>query len=146
MTHTARGLLIAAALVAAAPVAVGPTPAAAQVQIVPPDLLSKLSPDTERPLALAPDGEALRFQTGTEHWEEAMPPGIVDVDRDGTKDYIVLLLSDEESDRRALIARVWGDAASSFGPTVFYVILEGDDTVVEWAGSPRLDAPVRPKP
>jgi len=146
VTHPARGLLIAAALVAVALVPAGPTPAAAQVQLLPPALLAKLSPDTERPLALGPDGEPLRFQTGTERWEEAMPPGIVDVDRDGAKDYIVMLLSDEESDRRALIARVWGDAASAFGPTVFYLILEGDDVVVEWAGSPRLDAPVRPKP
>ncbi len=145
MTIAARGA-IAAALVAAALLVAWPTVAAAQVQLLPPEMQAKLVSANERPLALAPDGEALRFQTGTEHWEEAMPPGIVDVDRDGTKDYIVLILADEESDRRALIARVWGDAASSFGPTVFYVILEGDDTVVEWAGSPRLDAPVRPKP
>ena len=145
MTLAARGL-ITAALVAAALVVAGPTVAAAQVQLLPPEMQAKLVSANERPLALAPDGEALRFQTGTEHWEEAMPPGIVDVDRDGTKDYIVLILADEESDRRALIARVWGDVANAFGPTVFYVILEGDDTVVEWAGSPRLDPPARPKP
>ena len=54
--------------------------------------------------------------------------------------------SDEDSGRRALLARVWGDAADAFGPTVFYVILEDDDTVSEWAGSPRLAPPARPKP
>jgi hypothetical protein len=75
-----------------------------------------------------------------------MPPGIVDVDRDGTKDYIVLILADETSSRRALLARVWGDSADSFGPTVFYVIIEDDNTVAEWAGTPRLTAPARPKP
>jgi hypothetical protein len=120
--------------------------ASAQVQLLPPEIMAKLTSDNERPLALAPDGEPLRFQTGPERWEEAMPPGIIDVDRDGTKDYIVQIIADESSDRRALIARVWGDAASNFGPTVFYVILEGEDTVVEWAGNPRLDTPVRPKP
>src|SRR5262249_42088201 len=83
--------------------------------------------------------------TGTERWEEAMPPGMIDVDRNGTKDYIVFILVDEDSGRRALVARVWGDAADAFGPTVFYVIIEDDDSVSEWAGSPRLDPP-HPKP
>ena len=71
---------------------------------------------------------------------------ILDVDRDGTKDYIIMILADEESGRRALIARVWGNAADAFGPTVFYVIIEDDDSVSEWAGVHRLTAPVRPKP
>ena len=75
-----------------------------------------------------------------------MPPGIVDVDRDGTKDYIVLILADADSGRRALLARVWGDSADAFGPTVFYVIIEDDDGVSEWAGTPRLAPPARPKP
>ena len=74
-----------------------------------------------------------------------MPPAIVDVDRDGTKDYIVLILADGESGRRALLARTWGDAASAFGPTVFYAIIEDNDDVSEWAGSPRLALPA-PKP
>jgi hypothetical protein len=29
---------------------------------------------------------------------------------------------------------------------VFYVILEDDSSVVEWAGAPRLSAPARAKP
>ena len=102
----------------------GSTAASAQVDILPPDLLAKLTAANEKPLALAPDGEALRFRSGAERWEEAMPPGIVDVDRDGTKDYIVLILADENSGRRALLARVWGDATDAFGPTVFYVVIE----------------------
>lgn len=138
--HLVR-LLTIAGLVAAAPTAV-----LAQVEFLPPEILAKLGPANERPMALAPDGEALRFRTGTERWEEAMPPGIVDVDRDGTKDYIVLILADADSGRRALLARVWGNAADAFGPTVFYVIIEDDDEVLEWAGGPRLAAPPRPKP
>lgn len=134
-------LLAMAGLVAAGPAAV-----LAQVELLPPEILAKLGPANERPLALAPDGEALRFRTGTERWEEAMPPGIIDVDRDGTKDYIVLILADADSGRRALLARVWGDTADVFGPTVFYVIIEDDDEVSEWAGSPRLAPPARPKP
>jgi hypothetical protein len=134
-------LLATAGLVAA-----GPLVAQGQVELLPPEMLAKLGPANERPLALAPDGEALRFRTGTERWEEAMPPAIIDVDRDGTKDYIVLILADADSGRRALLARVWGDAADAFGPTVFYVIIEDDDEVSEWAGSPRLDPPARPKP
>ena len=97
----------------------GPIAARAQVELLPPDLVAKLIPGNERPLDLTPDGEALRFRNGAERWEEAMPPGIVDVDRDGTKDYIVLILADENSGLRALLARVGGDAADAFGPTVF---------------------------
>jgi hypothetical protein len=118
----------------------------AQVELLPPEIAAKLIPATERPLALGPDGEALRFRSGPERWEEGMPPAIVDVDRDGTKDYIVLILADGESGRRALLAREWGDAADAFGRTVFYVIIEDTDEVAEWAGSPRLDPPARPKP
>jgi hypothetical protein len=122
-----------------------PLVAWAQVTILPPEMIEKLVPATERPLALAPDGEALRFRAGTERWEEAMPPAIVDLDRDGTKDYIVLILADGDSGRRALLARAWGDTANDFGPTVFYVILDDNDDVSEWAGSPRLALPA-PKP
>ena len=120
--------------------------ALAQVLILPSEIMEKLVPASERPLNLAPDGEALRFKTGKEHWEEAMPPGMIDVDRDGTKDYIVFILVDEDAGRRALVARVWGDAPDAFGPTVFYVVIEDDDSVSEWAGSPRLDPPARTKP
>jgi hypothetical protein len=133
-------------LVSTAVVAGVPTVVAAQMVVLPPEMMMKLVPANERPLALAPDGEALRFQTGTEHWEEARPPGMIDVDRDGTKDYIVFILVDADSERRALIVRVWGDAPNAFGPTVFYVIIDDDDTVAEWAGNPRLDLPPRPKP
>jgi hypothetical protein len=113
----------------------------AQVALLPPELAAKLVPANERPLALAPDGEPLRFRSGPERWEEAAPPSLVDVDRDGTRDYIVMILADEESGRRALLARAWGSAPDAFGPTVFYVIVEGDDEVSEWAGVPRLDPP-----
>ena len=140
-----RPRLASAVLVVGLAVA-APTVASAQVQILPPELMAKLTPANEKPLTLAPDGEPQRFQAGPERWEEAMPPGIVDVDRDGTKDYIVLILADENSGRRALLARVWGDATDAFGPTVFYVILEDDSSVVEWAGTPRLAATARPKP
>jgi hypothetical protein len=139
--HRLVRLLATAGLVLA-----GPLIAQAQVELLPPEILAKLGPANQRPLALAPDGEALRFRTGTERWEEAMPPGIIDVDRDGTKDYIVLILADADSGRRALLARVWGDTPDAFGPTVFYVIIEDDGEVSEWAGSPRLDPPARPKP
>jgi hypothetical protein len=131
--------LLAAILTAA------PAAAWAQVELLPPQIAAKLTPATERPLALAPDGETLRFRNGSEHWEEARPPGIIDVDRDGTKDYIVLILADEGSGRRALLARVWGDTLDAFGPTVFYVILEDNDNVSEWAGNPRLAPSARPK-
>jgi hypothetical protein len=137
---------LAAALAAAGLFAVWPAIARAQMEILPPEMRAKLSPTTERPLALGPDGEALRFRSGTERWEEAMPPAIVDLDRDGTKDYIIMILEDGESGRRALLAREWGDTADAFGRTVFYVILEDSDDVAEWAGRPTLDPPARPKP
>jgi hypothetical protein len=70
----------------------------------------------------------------------------VDVDRDGTNDYLIQVLIDPESGRRALLARRWGDRADAFGPTVFYIIIEESDEVVEWAGVPRLDPPTRPAP
>jgi hypothetical protein len=136
-----RSLRLTPLLLAALPLV-----AHAQVELLPPEILAKLGPANERPLALAPDGEALRFQAGAERWEEAMPPGIVDVDRDGTKDYIVLILVDDESGRRALLAREWGDAADAFGRTVFYVIIDDSNDVAEWAGNPRLASPARPKP
>jgi hypothetical protein len=124
----------------------GPGAAVAQVAILPPEVEAKLLPATERPLDLAPDGEALRFRSGSERWEEGMPPAIIDVDRDGTKDYIVMILVDEESGRRALLVREWGDAADAFGRTVFYVIIDDADDVAEWAGRQRLDPPARAKP
>jgi hypothetical protein len=137
-----RSLAAALAVV----IAGGTRPVHAQMELLPPEILAKLLPASERPLTLAPDGEALRFQAGTERWEEAMPPGIVDLDRDGTKDYIVLILVDGESGRRALLAREWGNAANAFGRTVFYVIIEDNDDVAEWAGRSRLDVPARAKP
>jgi hypothetical protein len=143
--RTAGWRRLAPLLAAVGLVAAWPTAARAQVLVLPPELMAKLVPANERPLTLAPDGEARRFKTGTEHWEEARPPGMV-VDRDGTKNYIVFILVDEDSGRRALIARVWGNAADAFGPTVFYAIIEDDDSITEWAGDPRLDPPPRAKP
>ncbi len=126
--------------------AVGPAIVHAQVEILPPEMRAKLGPATERPLALGPDGEALRFRSGAERWEEGMPPAIIDMDRDGTKDYIVMILEDGESGRRALLVREWGETADAFGRTVFYVIIEDTEAVAEWAGRPTLDLPARPKP
>ena len=123
-----------------------PTLVHAQMEILPPEMRAKLGPATERPLALGPDGEALRFRSGAERWEEGMPPAIIDMDRDGTKDYIVMILEDGESGRRALLVREWGETADAFGRTVFYVIMEDTDDVAEWAGRPTLDPPARPKP
>jgi hypothetical protein len=120
--------------------------AVAQVALLSPELAAKLVPANERPLALAPDGEPLRFRSGPERWEEGAPPAIIDVDRDGTRDFIVLLLVDGESGRRALLARQWGNAPDRFGPAVFYVIIDENDEVVEWAGTPRLDPPARTQP
>jgi hypothetical protein len=141
-----QGLTPFLRLAVAGLLAFAPAVVLAQVELLPPEIMAKLGPANERPLALAPDGEALRFLTGKEQWEEAMPPGIIDVDRDGTRDYIVLIFADADSGRRALLARVWGDRADAFGPTAFYVIIEDDDSVSEWAGNPRLAPPARPKP
>jgi hypothetical protein len=137
---------LAPALAAAALLVAVPSAARAEVQILPAEMAAKLTPSTERPLALGPDGEALRFRSGPERWEEGMPPAIIDVDRDGTKDYIVMILEDGESGRRALLVREWGETAEAFGRTVFYAILEDTDDVAEWAGRPTLDPPARPKP
>ena len=122
--------------------------AAAQVMLLPPELAAKLTAVNQRPLTLDAGGDPVRFTAaaGSESWEEAAPPSIIDVDRDGTSDYIVMLLVDEKYGRRALIAREWGDSAQSFGPTLFYAILEESDEVAEWAGTPVLPLPVRPKP
>jgi hypothetical protein len=137
---------LAPALAAAGLFAAGPAVVRAQMEILPPEMRAKLGPATERPLALGPDGEALRFHSGAERWEEGMPPAIIDMDRDGTKDYIVMILEDGESGRRALLVREWGETADAFGRTVFYVIIEDTEAVAEWAGRPTLDLPVRPKP
>ena len=65
-----------------------------------------------------------------------MPPAIIDVDRDGTKDYIVMILEDGESGRRALLVREWGETAEAFGRTVFYVIIEDDNDGGGVGGAP----------
>jgi hypothetical protein len=136
------GLVLALTTAAGAPAG-----AAAPLMLLPPDVAAQLVPARERPLALASDGEALRFRSGEEQWEEAAPPDLVDLDGDGTRDYIVMLLVDGgPSGRRALLAREWGTTADAFGRTVFYVIVDEDGSVAEWAGSPRLDAPARPGP
>jgi hypothetical protein len=129
-------------------VATGPAATAGgSVTLLPPDVVAQLVPARERPLALAQDGEPLRFRSGEEQWEEAAPPDLIDLDGDGARDYIVMLLVDGgASGRRALLAREWGAAADAFGRTVFYVIVDEDGSVAEWAGSPRLDPPARPGP
>jgi hypothetical protein len=118
----------------------------AGVVLLPPEIAAKLTAVNERPMDLAADGEARRFLSGAESWQEALPPSLVDADRDGARDYIITLLVDEKYGRRALIARQWGADATAFGPTVFYVILEESDEVVEWAGTPELAVPTRPSP
>jgi hypothetical protein len=62
----------------------------------------------------------------------------------GTRDFVVFLLVDARTDRRALVVHEWGSAPEAFGKAVFYVILEPDGEVVEWAGTHRLPSPRTP--
>lgn len=112
--------------------------AAAQVEVLTPTLVARLEPAREKPLALAASGDVARFLAGDSDWQEASPPVVLDLDGDGTQDYVVLSLVDADTDRRALVIHDWGDAPAAFGRAVFYVILDADGDVVEWGGAHRL--------
>jgi hypothetical protein len=125
--------------------ALAAAPAAAQAPVLPPELLARLRPATERPLALDPGGDPRRFLAGDGTWEEARPPFLVDADGDGAWDFVIAVVDDEGSPRRAIIVHEWGEAAGRLGPAVFYAILDEAGDVTEWAGTPQ-PRPRRPAP
>lgn len=116
--------------------------ASAQVEVLAPATVEKLDPAKEKPLQLSPTGDIARLVSGDGEWEEAAPPLILDLDRDGVRDFVVLSMLDAQNLRRAIIIHDWGDAPDVFGNAVFYLILDAQDNVVEWAGTHRL----RPRP
>jgi hypothetical protein len=122
----------------------GAGPAAAQVDVLTPALVKKLDPTKERPLRLDPSGDVVRLVAGGARWEEAGPPQILDLDRDGVEDFVAFLMSDPSNGEQALVVHEWGDSADVFGKAVFYVVFDGRDEVVEWGGAHRLTA--RPRP
>lgn len=118
----------------------GAGPASAQVEVLTPGLATKLDPAKERPLRLDPSGDAARLVAGGARWEEAGPPQILDLDRDGAQDFVVFLMADPRSGEQALVIHEWGDAPDVFGKAVFYVVFDRGDDVVEWGGTHRLTA------
>jgi hypothetical protein len=122
----------------------GAGPAAGQVDVVAPDLAKKLDPTKERPLRLDPSGDVARLVAGGARWEEAGPPQVLDLDRDGVEDFVAFLMSDPRTGEQALVVHEWGEAVDVFGKAVFYVVFNGQDEVVEWGGAHRLTA--RPRP
>jgi hypothetical protein len=118
--------------------------ASAQVEVLTPGLLTRLDPAKERPLRLDPGGDVVRLVAGGVRWEEAGPPQILDLDRDGTEDFVAFLMADPRSGEQALVVHEWGDAADLFGKAVFYVVFDRQDEVLEWGGTHRLT--VRPRP
>jgi hypothetical protein len=123
---------------------VGAAPAAAQVEVLTPGLVGKLDPAKEKPLRLDPNGDVVRLVAGGARWEEAGPPQILDLDRDGIEDFVAFLMADPQSGEQALVVHEWGDAADVFGKAVFYVVFDRTDDVLEWGGTHRLTA--RPRP
>jgi hypothetical protein len=115
-----------------------PASAPAQVEVLTPDMLARLDPAKEKPLQLAPTGDVARFVGGEGDWEEAAPPLILDLNRDGVQDFVVLSMLDAAGMRRAIIIHDWGDAPDVFGNAVFYLILDATGHVEEWAGTHRL--------
>jgi hypothetical protein len=126
------GLLVLAAARLAAAQADGP------VEILPPELVQQLDPAIEHTLTLTPAGDVARFMVPDAAWEEAAPPILMDLDRDGTRDFVVLLLVDPGATRRALIIHEWGEAPDAFGKAVFYLIVGAEGRVIEWAGTHRV--------
>jgi hypothetical protein len=122
----------------------GAGPAAAQVDVLTPALVNKLDPAKERPLRLDPGGDVVRLAAGGARWEEAGPPQILDLDRDGVEDFVAFLMSDPDTGEQALVVHEWGDAADVFGKAVFYVVFDRQDEVIEWGGAHRLIARKRP--
>ena len=127
-----------AAALATALLAAGTGTAFAQLEVLTPEMVATLEPAKEKPLTLAPSGDVARFLSGDEDWQEAAPPLILDINRDGVRDFVVLSLVDVRTLRRALIIHDWGDAPSAFGSAVFYLVLDADDDVVEWGGKHQL--------
>jgi hypothetical protein len=119
-------------------------PAAAQVEVLTPGLVAKLDPAKERPLRLDPAGDVARLVAGGARWEEAGPPQILDLDRDGVEDYVAFLMTDPDSGEQALVVHEWGDSADVFGKAVFYVVFDRQDAVLEWGGVSRLTVRSRP--
>jgi hypothetical protein len=125
-------------VLAVAGVLIAASAAAAQVDVLTPDMVARLEASKEKPLALAPNGELERFLAGGAEWEEAAAPVIVDLDRDGAPDYLVTM-QEGEAGRRAMVIYEWGDAPDVLGSAVFYLVLDNEGDVVEWAGKFRLD-------
>ena len=136
--RTLRATLAGACLVVSAGVV------SAQVEVLTTGLVAQLDPAKEKRLTLAPNGDLARFLAGDGEWQEAAPPWILDLDRDGIRDFVVLMMLDVRTTRRALIIHDWGDAPDTLGNAVFYVILDAEDHVVEWAGTHQLTP--RPAP
>jgi len=118
--------------------------ASAQVEVLTPGLLTRLDAAKERPLRLDPGGDVVRLVAGGARWEEAGPPQILDLDRDGVEDFVVFLMADPGTGEQALVVHEWGAAADVFGKAVFYVVFDRQDEVLEWGGTHRLT--VRPRP
>jgi hypothetical protein len=122
----------------------GAASALAQVDVLTPGLVKKLDPTKERPLSLDPSGDVARLVAGGARWEEAGPPQILDLDRDGVEDFVAFLMADPSTGEQALVVHEWGAAADVFGKAVFYVVFDRQDEVLEWGGVHRLTA--RPRP
>jgi hypothetical protein len=133
MRRLRLGVGLACLVVAAAP-------ASAQVEVLTPGLATRLDPTKERPLSLDPNGDVVRLTAGGARWEEAGPPQILDLDRDGAEDFVAFLMADPRTGEQALVVHEWGDAADVFGKAVFYVVFDRQDAVLEWGGTHRLTA------
>jgi hypothetical protein len=121
----------------------GAAPAPEPVDVLGPELVARLDPARERPLALAPGGDVARLLAEGD-WEEGGPPQPLDVDRDGEPDYVAFSLVSGAGDRRAVVIHDWGEPGRDFGPAVFYLIVDAEGQVAEWGGRYRLAA--RPRP
>ena len=122
----------------------GAAPVFGQVDVLTPGMVKKLDPTKERPLSLDPSGDVVRLVAGGARWEEAGPPQILDLDRDGVEDFVAFLMADPGTGEQALVVHEWGAAADIFGKAVFYVVFDRQDEVLEWGGAHRLTA--RPRP
>ena len=124
-----------------------------------PELVARLDPAREKPLALSASGDVARFVAGDGDWEEGAPPVPLDLDRDGVPDYVVFAIVDSRGERRAVVIHGWGETDRDFGPAVFYVLIGPSDVVEEWGGQHRLapraaspsgpsrpEAPAAPRP
>ena len=137
----------AAPLLLAAWILVGAGTAGAQVEVLTADRVARLDAAKQKPLTLNNSGDATRFQsTDDEEWEEAGPPLILDVNRDGLRDFVVFRLGSERTDSRALLIHEWGEAPDVFGPAVFYLIVGAEGDVTEWAGKHQLLPRTAPRP